>query len=465
MYKFLIRAFCTERYTKHKIKTQNFVDIRLDRYISAKFNLPWSVLQKHFRKNDFFVIRGEGAEKLKDPGVKLQLNDSIYVSKVVNRVEKEETNDDNLNVEEKGLLRDLFNQMNVFNCKEFIILDKMCNIASQGGTGLKFSIDTMLRLHNKGLRLIHRLDRNVTGLMVVGNDINFVRKMGDDLKNSKVEKIYLALCQDFPLYLKHMISEKRIHPSNSNLFKSCLSGLIKSNENGDRYIIEMANNYNFVHLDNISITKTLSKSVQGNEFDMIGKFKITHLIYFDKNTKKYYTYDLNMLDNLKENERERFLFNCEAIVDSYTNGSTKHFECFTLCYYELISGKKHQIRKHMGRSFMTPIFNDEEYLFDKELSPQTYKRYYDEFSGGDGQDLLKKYKINNFMHSILLHSLQLGLPYGIENYKAKKSIGVKQENNKTIIRSQEVPDNFKLLFKSFDIKLDDIINNSQIIKL
>jgi 23S rRNA-/tRNA-specific pseudouridylate synthase len=456
MYTILFRTFCNlERYTKHYIKSYNYIDVRLDRYISQKFNLSWNILQKHFRKNDIFIVRAGNSEKLKNPSEKLQLNDSVYISHVISKVAQKEVDFDD---GDKKLLLDLYNRMNVFTCNDFIILDKMCNIASQGGSGLKFSIDSMVRLRNNNFKLVHRLDRYVTGLMVVGNDVGFVRRFGEDLKNSKVEKIYLNLCQDLPLYLKHMISQGKIHPSVSNIFKSCLSGIIRSNENCDRYIIEMTNGYYFVNLDNIAITKQLGKSIQLDEFEMIGKFKITHFIYYDRNARRYYTYDIDKIYNMNEKERQGFNKFLDNVANSYkSEEKVNQYECFTLCYYELISGKKHQIRKQFGRCFMTPIFNDEEYLFDKELSTHTYNKFYEEFTHNNEEDGLRKYKINNYMNSILLHSIQLSLPYRIENFKSRKSIQVNLDNNKTVIKLQDVPDNFKYLFKIFDLN-DDKVN-------
>ena len=63
--------------------------------------------------------------------------------------------------------------------------------------------------NNSDLKLIHRLDKNVTGLMIVGKDIDFVRKVGDDMKNSKIDKIYLTMTQNIPIYLKHIISQNK----------------------------------------------------------------------------------------------------------------------------------------------------------------------------------------------------------------------------------------------------------------
>jgi 23S rRNA-/tRNA-specific pseudouridylate synthase len=474
MFKNIFKSFCInlDRYTKHQIKSPTFTNVRLDRYVSHKFNLPWNVLQKHFRKSDIFIVRGDKSEiKLKDPSEKLQLNDKVYISRVISKTDKVESNENHLTDNEKEILLDIFKKMNVFNSKDFIIIDKICNIATQGGTNIKFSIDTMLKLKDKDLKLVHRLDRSVTGLMLAGSDIGFVRKIGDDLKNSKVEKVYLTLCQDIPMYLKYMIKYNKINPSSFGLLRSCLSGHIRSNENGDRYIIEMGNNYQFVHLDSINVTKQHNSKISSQlaDFEMFGKFKITHFVFYERNSKKYLTYNLDMLDNLNEKEREKFIANINLVVNDFNNESgSRNYECFTICLYELVSGRKHQIRKHMSRCFMTPIFNDEEYLFEKEDSKTTYKSFYDTFSDiyTNEESILSKFKIGDFMHSVLLHSIQLRLPLQVDQFKAKKTVVVKNEENSIVIKSHELPENFQLLFKIFDKKLIDyFIDENKIIKL
>jgi 23S rRNA-/tRNA-specific pseudouridylate synthase len=483
MYKFLYKNFCQnlERYTRIQIRSKAYENIRLDKFISQKFELNWNIIQKHFRKSDVFIIRGDNSNKLKSPDEKLQLGDEVFISRIMTRSEDTGTANpaDKLAESDRDVLLDLLSKMTVFSNKDFIILDKLCNLSTQGGTSLKFSIDTLLllknQLHkNKNLKLIHRLDRNVTGLMIVGKDISFVRAMGDDLKQSKVEKIYLTLVQDLPMYLKQLISANRAHPANADQFNKCLSGLIKSNENGDMYVIEMNNNSQFISNDDgVTVTKQ-NKLTNVQQFEMIGRFKITHLVYYDKNTKIYTVYNFDEISRLNDKEKEKYLQHFEKIMTRYDKkleGATnQQYECFSVVLYELISGKKHQIRKHMGRTFMTPIFNDEEYLFDKDLSRVTYGSFFEKFDNKgrvDEESLMDRYKISHYLQSVLLHSIQITLPYKSEGgkYNSKRML-VRDDGNKTTFKNLNLPDNFSHLFSTFHSKrlLEYFTNKTNIIK-
>jgi hypothetical protein len=100
-----------------------------------------------------------------------------------------------------------------------------------------------------------------------------------------------------------------------------------------------------------------------------------------------------------------------------------NIECYSVIKYELISGKKHQIRKHMTKCFFSPIFNDDEYssidwgVPIQENLDELYRRRaqqlrdsYDYlalyFSGGaDSSNMLRAFLTNNiFIDEIVMQS-------------------------------------------------------------
>ena len=137
---------------------------------------------------------------------------------------------------------DLFHKSILYASNLFYIIDKQYNVASQRGSFLKFAFDDCLKLSNElnnenDLKLVHRLDRNVSGLMIVGNDIEFVRKIGEEMKSSNISKTYICISQNIPKYFKELVKEKRINPNRFQHFKDSLKGNIFSTESCNTFSI------------------------------------------------------------------------------------------------------------------------------------------------------------------------------------------------------------------------------------
>ena len=89
-----------------------------------------------------------------------------------------------------------------------------------------------------------------------------------------------------------------------------------------------------------------------------------------------------MIEDEKGPQGQDFLLHIQTLLRTFLENKDSNykiasdFECYSIVEYELVSGKKHQIRKHMTKCFFSPIFNDEEYMFDKESSPELYKLFF-----------------------------------------------------------------------------------------
>lgn len=75
-----------------------------------------------------------------------------------------------------------------------LVINKPQGIASQGGTGQKTSIDTLF----PEAYLVHRLDRDTSGAMVLALTRSAAQDLSEQFRNKAVEKAYWALTHGVP---------------------------------------------------------------------------------------------------------------------------------------------------------------------------------------------------------------------------------------------------------------------------
>ena len=84
----------------------------------------------------------------------------------------------------------------IFEDKYLIVMNKPSGIAVHGGSGLKFGLIEGLRALRpdaKSLELVHRLDRDTSGCILIAKRRSTLRALHEQLREKTVEKNYLAL--------------------------------------------------------------------------------------------------------------------------------------------------------------------------------------------------------------------------------------------------------------------------------
>jgi 23S rRNA pseudouridine955/2504/2580 synthase len=83
----------------------------------------------------------------------------------------------------------------VYEDERILALDKPAGLAAHGGSGLAFGVIETLRADRPGaeLELVHRLDRDTSGVLVVAKDRGSLRILHALLRDGAVSKRYLAL--------------------------------------------------------------------------------------------------------------------------------------------------------------------------------------------------------------------------------------------------------------------------------
>ncbi len=99
--------------------------------------------------------------------------------------------------------RDFIERMIVFENEYIAVLNKPFGIAVQGGTKTSRHIDGLLagmadRFGGERPRLVHRLDRDTTGILVVAKDRQTAARLGRLFQTRSVQKIYWAIVRGVP---------------------------------------------------------------------------------------------------------------------------------------------------------------------------------------------------------------------------------------------------------------------------
>jgi len=157
---------------------------RLDQFLLKLFGtVPRSRVYRVVRKGE---VRVNGHRA--DPAQRLQLHDKVRVPPV--RIEPEGAPPRI----PRALLERVRGAIIVENDK-LLVIDKPSGIAVHGGSGLSFGVIEILRAlrPEDSLELVHRLDRDTSGCLLVARQASALRVMHALLREGLFEKRYLTL--------------------------------------------------------------------------------------------------------------------------------------------------------------------------------------------------------------------------------------------------------------------------------
>jgi 23S rRNA pseudouridine955/2504/2580 synthase len=163
---------------------------RLDRFLQKHLKgTPFGLLQKLMRKGQIRV----DSKRVK-ASTRLEAGQKVRIPPI----EARENKAPKLSDKDAEFIRSLV----IYNEGGIIALNKPAGIATQGGTGIKRHIDGMLdALTNKdGVRprLIHRLDKDTSGVLLLAGSADIARDMGKIFSGRDIRKIYWALTVPAP---------------------------------------------------------------------------------------------------------------------------------------------------------------------------------------------------------------------------------------------------------------------------
>jgi 23S rRNA pseudouridine955/2504/2580 synthase len=84
----------------------------------------------------------------------------------------------------------------IHECNQYILLNKPSGIAVHGGSGISFGVIEGLRAirpKEKFLELVHRLDRDTSGCLLVAKRRSYLMHFQQQLRQREMQKVYLAI--------------------------------------------------------------------------------------------------------------------------------------------------------------------------------------------------------------------------------------------------------------------------------
>ena len=169
--------------------------MRLDRWFKQRFpGIGHARLQKLVRTGQIRVdgARAKAGTRL-EPGQKVRIPPlgPLPVAKP-GRAKPAVSDADARDLKARVLHRD----------NEVIVLDKPAGLAVQGGSGTRRHIDAMLDALRFGSgdrpRLVHRLDKDTSGVLVIARNAAAARELTAGFRNKKARKLYWAVVAGVP---------------------------------------------------------------------------------------------------------------------------------------------------------------------------------------------------------------------------------------------------------------------------
>ena len=158
---------------------------RIDNFLLAQLKgVPKSLVYRILRKGEVRVNK-----KRVKPDYKLQLGDVIRIPPV--RV-AEANPLPSANLSQVQALQDKI----LYEDDVLMVLNKPAGLAVHGGSGLQFGLIESLRAlrpEAKQLELVHRLDRETSGCILIAKRRSTLRSLHEQLRNKTMDKQYLAL--------------------------------------------------------------------------------------------------------------------------------------------------------------------------------------------------------------------------------------------------------------------------------
>ncbi len=165
--------------------------VRLDRWFKRRWpHLTHVQLQRLFRSGQ---VRVDGSRAKADS--RLAAGSVIRVPPLPDAAPREAK--EGLDPKEAAFARSLV----LYEDEEVLVLNKPSGLAVQGGTKTTKHVDRLLSAWGEGLerpRLVHRLDRDTSGVLVLGKSPGAAAKLAGAFARRKAQKTYWALVVGHP---------------------------------------------------------------------------------------------------------------------------------------------------------------------------------------------------------------------------------------------------------------------------
>src|SRR5476651_1463116 len=157
---------------------------RIDNFLMRHFKtVPRSRVYRLLRKGEVRVNR-----KRVDAEYRLAAGDEVRLPPV--RIETHDAPD-----RPSNSLLELLERSIIFQDRHLLVIDKPAGVAVHGGSGMSFGVIEALRASRprETLELVHRLDRDTSGVLLVARDRSTLTALHALIRNGGMHKTYLGL--------------------------------------------------------------------------------------------------------------------------------------------------------------------------------------------------------------------------------------------------------------------------------
>lgn len=180
----------------------DFSGQRVDNFLITRLKgVPKSVIYRVLRKGEVRINK----KRIK-PDYKLQAGDQLRIPPITVRKQPDAVSN------QLAVVKQL-EQCILFEDEHLIILNKPSGMAVHGGSGLSFGVIEALRSLRpdaRHLELVHRLDRDTSGCLMIAKKRSVLRHIHQQLRDKTVEKKYHALVAgDWPAKLRKVTEPLR----------------------------------------------------------------------------------------------------------------------------------------------------------------------------------------------------------------------------------------------------------------
>lgn len=238
--------------------------VRLDRYLRRVFvGATQGVIEKALRSK--LVLLNNQKAKSND-----RVTNGDIISYNVKAFNIEQQTDNNSNTFSQNIIalaHKIENDFLIYECKQFIAINKPYGVAVQGGSKITLSIDHALNYLNtksaNSYKLVHRLDKDTSGILLVAKGYENAATLTKAFKDRLLEKYYLAVLCGKPKNNTGLI-ENRI-----GKVKSGINEIVEVHDQGDLAIT----NYNIIKsAKNLSLVEYRPETGRTHQLRVHSKF-------------------------------------------------------------------------------------------------------------------------------------------------------------------------------------------------
>lgn len=162
-------------------------EMRLDRWIRREYgNFSQGVIEKSIRSK---FVRVDNLKS--EPKFKLTDGNEIYVE--IHLHEKWKKDGESLKEDVKNFDVQDLGHLILKETDDFLVLNKPVGLDVQGGINVRYSVDSWIKSISKEYRLVHRIDRDTSGILLIAKTLSSSIFFAKLFKERGIKKAYRAI--------------------------------------------------------------------------------------------------------------------------------------------------------------------------------------------------------------------------------------------------------------------------------